>query len=117
MPHPALFATAFFAGAFFAPRARAEGSALRGSAVDARPDAYAGFGIRLNGHTNVTIRGARISGFKRALWANRADGLLVEMHPSPCDAWCDADQALAPQELKSLMGTLGAIAGAIGRTL
>ena len=46
-----------------------------------------------------------------------ADGLLVEMHPSPCDAWCDADQALTPDELKKLMGTLGAIAGAIGRTL
>jgi len=39
------------------------------------------------------------------------------MHPSPCDAWCDADQALTPDELKKLMGTLGAIAGAIGRTL
>src|SRR5512135_1647161 len=53
----------------------------------------------------------------RAAIAAGADGLLVEMHPSPCDAWCDADQALAPHELKSLMGTLGAIAGAIGRTL
>jgi len=39
------------------------------------------------------------------------------MHPSPCDAWCDADQALTPEELKKLMVTLGAIAGAIGRTL
>jgi len=46
-----------------------------------------------------------------------ADGLLIEMHPSPCDAWCDADQALTPQELKDLMGTLGGIAKAIGRTL
>ena len=46
-----------------------------------------------------------------------ADGLLVEMHPNPCEAWCDADQALTPQELKDLMVSLGAIAGAIGRTI
>jgi 3-deoxy-7-phosphoheptulonate synthase len=39
------------------------------------------------------------------------------MHPSPCDAWCDADQALTPDELKKLMGTLDGIAKAIGRTL
>ncbi|MEW6313599.1 MAG: 3-deoxy-7-phosphoheptulonate synthase [Pseudomonadota bacterium] len=53
----------------------------------------------------------------RAAVAAGADGLLVEMHPNPCEAWCDADQALNPQELKDLMGTLGAIAGAIGRTV
>ncbi len=58
-----------------------------------------------------------VPALSQAAIAAGADGLLVEMHPSPCDAWCDADQALAPHELKSLMGTLGAIAGAIGRTL
>jgi 3-deoxy-7-phosphoheptulonate synthase len=58
-----------------------------------------------------------VPALSQAAVAAGADGLLVEMHPSPCDAWCDADQALAPHELKSLMGTLGAIAGAIGRTL
>ncbi len=46
-----------------------------------------------------------------------ADGLLVEMHLNPVDAWCDADQALTPAELKKLMGTLDAIAKAVGRTL
>jgi 3-deoxy-7-phosphoheptulonate synthase len=58
-----------------------------------------------------------VPALSQAAIAAGADGLLVEMHPSPCDAWCDADQALAPQELKNLMGTLGAIAGAIGRTI
>lgn len=43
-----------------------------------------------------------------------ADGLLVEMHSNPCEAWCDADQALNPQELKDLMGSLRAIAQTIG---
>jgi len=58
-----------------------------------------------------------VPALSQAAVAAGADGLLVEMHPNPCEAWCDADQALAPQELKSLMCTLGAIAGAIGRTL
>jgi len=58
-----------------------------------------------------------VAALSQAAIAAGADGLLVEMHPSPCDAWCDADQALTPDELKKLMSTLGAIAGAIGRTL
>ncbi len=58
-----------------------------------------------------------VPALSQAAIAAGADGLLIEMHPTPCEAWCDADQALTPDELKSLMGTLGAIAGAIGRTL
>jgi 3-deoxy-7-phosphoheptulonate synthase len=53
----------------------------------------------------------------RAAVAAGADGLLVEMHPNPCEAWCDADQALNPTEFRSLMGSLKGIAEAIGRTL
>jgi len=53
----------------------------------------------------------------RAAVAAGADGLLVEMHPNPCEAWCDADQALTPKELSSLMDSLGAVAAALGRTL
>jgi len=58
-----------------------------------------------------------VAALSQAAIAAGADGLLVEMHPSPCDAWCDADQALTPEELKKLMVTMGAIAGAVGRTL
>ncbi len=46
-----------------------------------------------------------------------ADGLLIEVHPNPCEAWCDADQALTPAEFATLMGQLGAVARAIGRAL
>ena len=46
-----------------------------------------------------------------------ADGLLIEVHPNPCDAWCDADQALTPAEFAALMGQLGAVARAVGREL
>jgi 3-deoxy-7-phosphoheptulonate synthase len=39
------------------------------------------------------------------------------MHPNPCDAWCDADQAINPEELKVLMKELTAIAKILGRSI
>ncbi|KAF0815024.1 Phospho-2-dehydro-3-deoxyheptonate aldolase [Andreprevotia sp. IGB-42] len=56
-----------------------------------------------------------VPALSQAAVAAGADGLLIEMHPNPADAWCDADQALNPGELKSLVTTLSAIAQAIGR--
>lgn len=56
----------------------AEGSVLRGSPADTRPDEYKGYGIRLNGQAGVTIRGARLSGFWCGLRAAKADGLVIE---------------------------------------
>jgi 3-deoxy-7-phosphoheptulonate synthase len=53
----------------------------------------------------------------RAAVAAGADGLLIEMHPVPCEAWCDAEQALDADELHRLMGELRAIAQVIGRDL
>jgi 3-deoxy-7-phosphoheptulonate synthase len=46
-----------------------------------------------------------------------ADGLLIEIHPTPKEAWCDADQALTPAEFATLMVQLGAVARAVGREL
>lgn len=46
-----------------------------------------------------------------------ADGLLVEVHPNPPEAWCDADQALTPEEFAHLMRKLDGVARALGRTL
>ena len=56
----------------------AQGSVLRGSPQNRTPNAYAGYGIRLNGHHNVTIQGGKISGFWSGLWATRANGLCLE---------------------------------------
>ena len=53
----------------------------------------------------------------RAALAAGADGLLIEMHPQPAEAWCDADQALSPDQLVTLMGELRGIAQVIGRDL
>ena len=58
-----------------------------------------------------------VPALSRAAIAAGADGLLVEMHPKPCEAWCDADQALNPEELKSLMAELKGIASVIGRSI
>ena len=44
-----------------------------------------------------------------------ADGLLIEIHPTPKEAWCDADQALTPAEFAALMRQLDALARAVGR--
>ncbi|MBI2311221.1 MAG: 3-deoxy-7-phosphoheptulonate synthase [Betaproteobacteria bacterium] len=57
-----------------------------------------------------------VPALSRAAVAAGADGLLIEMHPNPCEAWCDADQALSPAELKNLMATLRGVATAIGRS-
>ncbi len=54
------------------------GSVLRGSPPETRPDAYTGFGVSLNGHAGVTIRGARVSGFWCGLHAKKADDLTLE---------------------------------------
>lgn len=58
-----------------------------------------------------------VPALSRAAIAAGADGLLVEVHPRPCEAWCDADQALSPEELTELVGSLRAVARAIGRDL
>ena len=46
-----------------------------------------------------------------------ADGLLIEVHPCPTDAWCDADQALSIGEFATLMQRLGALSQAMGRSI
>ncbi len=58
-----------------------------------------------------------VPGLAAAAVAAGADGLLVEVHPDPAQALCDADQALTPDAFASLMATLRAVASAVGRTL
>jgi parallel beta-helix repeat protein len=54
------------------------GAQLRGAERDAPPDTYEGFGIRVVGQRNVTVRGGRISGFRAGLWATDCPGLTLE---------------------------------------
>ncbi len=58
-----------------------------------------------------------VPSLSRAAIAAGADGLLIEIHPRPTEAWCDADQALSPNQLNELMVELKGIAQVIGRDL
>ena len=73
--------------------------------------------IKGTGVPVIADGGIRYTGDIPKAIAAGADGLLVEMHPNPCEAWCDADQAINPQELISLMGELRGIAKVIGREI
>ena len=53
----------------------------------------------------------------QAALAAGADGLLLDVHPTPARAWCGAEQALNPEQLCALMATLRSIASALGRSL
>ena len=46
-----------------------------------------------------------------------ADGVLVEVHENPAVALSDGAQTLYPDQFVRLMGSLGAVARAVGRTL
>lgn len=46
-----------------------------------------------------------------------ADGLLVEVHSNPEQAWSDGDQSLTPNDFRSLMHELRPVASACGRRL
>ena len=58
-----------------------------------------------------------ISSMSKAAVAAGADGLLVEIHPNPSCALCDGPQALSLDIFAKLMGELGAVAEAVGRTM
>jgi len=46
-----------------------------------------------------------------------ADGLLVEVHPRPSEALSDGEQALLPDDLRTLMARLAPVLNAVGREL
>lgn len=56
-----------------------------------------------------------VAPMSRAAVAAGADGLLIEMHPSPETALCDGPQSLTPTEFKTLMIELKALSNAMGR--
>jgi len=53
----------------------------------------------------------------RAAIAAGADGLMIEVHPSPQDALSDGPQSLKPDNFNSLMNDLRNIANAVGMSL
>lgn len=60
---------------------------------------------------------AYIPALSRAALAAGADGIIVEVHPSPENAMSDGDQSLHFDEFEHLMDELRPIAAAVGRTI
>ena len=58
-----------------------------------------------------------IGGAVAATAAAGLDGVIIEVHPRPASARCDADQLLTEDDFRSLMGRLGPVAEAVGRVL
>jgi 3-deoxy-7-phosphoheptulonate synthase len=59
----------------------------------------------------------KVTPMARAAVAAGADGILVEVHPTPDKALSDGAQSLYPDQFTQLMKELHAIANAIGRTI
>ncbi len=53
----------------------------------------------------------------KAAIAAGADGLMIEVHSNPEEAFCDGEQAMLPKDFNQLMDELRKIAAAVGRTL
>jgi 3-deoxy-7-phosphoheptulonate synthase len=53
----------------------------------------------------------------RAAIAAGADGLMVEVHPSPSEALSDGQQSLTPENFRQLVAGVSGLSRAIGRRL
>ena len=53
----------------------------------------------------------------RAAVAAGADGLMIEVHPDPANAFSDGPQSLTPEHFDQLMREVAPMAGALGRKL
>jgi 3-deoxy-7-phosphoheptulonate synthase len=67
--------------------------------------------------SHATGRRELVGPMARAAIAAGADGVMVDVHPSPPDALVDGDQALTPAELLALSAELAAVSRALGRTV
>ncbi len=64
-----------------------------------------------------TGRWGMVDSISRAAVAAGADGLMIEVHPSPEDALSDGDQSLLPDKFDILMREVSKVAKAVGREL
>ena len=67
--------------------------------------------------SHATGRRNLIAAVSRAAVAAGADGIIVEVHPSPETALCDGDQSLHFDEFEAMMDELRPIAAAVGRRI
>ncbi len=58
-----------------------------------------------------------IAPMSKAAVACGADGLIIEVHPKPEEAYSDGAQSLVPEKFASMMKELGPVAKAVGREI
>ena len=58
-----------------------------------------------------------VPAMSRAAVAAGADGLMIEVHPNPAEAFSDGEQSLTVEAFGRLMQDVRAVAGALGRSL
>lgn len=66
--------------------------------------------------SHATGKWGLVNSISRAAVAAGADGLIVEVHQSPEDAFSDGDQSLLPEKFEELMRDCQKVAAAVGRT-
>jgi 3-deoxy-7-phosphoheptulonate synthase len=64
-----------------------------------------------------TGRAGLVGSIAKAGIAAGADGLIIEVHDNPEEAWSDGEQSLRPEKFQSLMRELAAVAQAVGREI
>jgi 3-deoxy-7-phosphoheptulonate synthase len=67
--------------------------------------------------SHATGRWDLVAPMAKAALAAGADGVMIEVHPSPAEALCDGPQSLKPDKFKQLMDELRQIALVLGRGL
>lgn len=67
--------------------------------------------------SHSTFKRMYVAAMSRAAIAAGADGLLIEVHPQPEDAWVDPLQALGFEAFDELMGQMASMAPIVGRKL
>jgi len=80
--------------------------------------------VKKKSHLPVIVDPSHASGMwwmveplAKAAVAVGADGLMIEVHNDPENAWCDGAQSLKPKKFEHLMGDLKNIANIVGREL
>jgi len=67
--------------------------------------------------SHATGKWSLVSSMSKAAIASGADGLLIEVHPNPEDAYSDGAQSLLPEKFRLMMKELGPVAKAVGREI
>ena len=67
--------------------------------------------------SHATGRWEYVAPTAKAAVAAGADGLIIEVHPQPDEAWSDGRQSLKPARFAQLVRESAAVAQAVGRTM